>query len=121
MLRTKRVIDSSLALVFAEAAVNRQLNELALVAGGNPFEYMAQYDIAHPAYLGELDHDPTVDNIPGWYYLTHRRQVVYKARYLETDSYYEVILKFEDVNQSGSFEASTDKFRNLHFVRAANI
>lgn len=121
ILRTKKIVDSSLAVVFSRAAINHRLDDLALAEGGNPFEYMAQYDIAHPAYLGELDRDPAVDDLPGWYYLSHRRMVVYKARYLKSDSYFEVVLNFEDVNNSGRFESRLDRFRGLQFVKVAEI
>ena len=121
MLRTKTVVDSSLAVVFARAAMNQQLGELSLAEGGNPFVYMQRYDISHPDYLGELGRDLTNEDLPGWYYLSHRGMVVYKARYLDTDRYYQVVLNYEDLNQSGIFESSADRFRGLQFVKIAEI
>ena len=121
ILRTKQVIDSSLTVVFAKAAIKRQLNELAQVDGGNPFEYMQRYEIAHPAYLGELNRDLLVDDTPGWYYLSHRGKVVYKVRYLERDHYYQVVLNFDDLNQTGRYESNGDLFRGLRFVKIAEL
>ena len=121
ILRTKEVIDSSLAVVFAEAAINQQLNDLSLIQGGNPFELMQRHEILHSNYLGVLERDLSKDDLPGWYFLSHRGKVAYKAHYLERDSYFEVILKYDDKNRSGRFEADADKFRNLQFVRIAGI
>ncbi|MCP4874219.1 MAG: hypothetical protein GY896_01930 [Gammaproteobacteria bacterium] len=121
VLQTKKVIDSALALVFATYAVNNRLNELNDLNGGNPFLFLKEYQMLPPAYAGELDRDPAIDQAPGWYYLSHRKMVVYKSFHLDSDSYFRIVLNYQDVNQSGLFESSTDKFQNLQFVEIVEL
>ena len=121
ILQTKKIIDSSLAVVFATYAVNNRLNELNDLDGGNPFVHLAEYGILPTAYIGEIDHDPGKDQEPGWYYLTHRRILVYKSLFSDADHYFEIVLNYEDRNQSGSFEPASEKFNSLQFVRIAEL
>ena len=121
ILQTKKIIDSSLVVVFATYAVNNRLNELNDLDGGNPFVHLAEYGILPTAYIGEIDHDPGKDQEPGWYYLTHRRILVYKSLFSDADHYFEIVLNYEDRNQSGSFEPASEKFNSLQFVRIAEL
>ncbi|MCP4979681.1 MAG: hypothetical protein GY935_04210 [Gammaproteobacteria bacterium] len=121
VLQTKKVIDSALALVFATYAVNNRLNELNDLNGGNPFLFLQEYQMLPPAYAGELDRDPAIDQAPGWYYLSHRKMVVYKSFHLDSDSYFKIVLNYQDNNQSGLFEAASDKFNNLRFVKILEL
>jgi len=121
ILQTKKIIDSALAVVFATYAVNNRLNELNDLDGGNPFVHLAEYGILPTAYIGEIDHDPGKDQEPGWYYLTHRRILVYKSLFSDADHYFEIVLNYEDRNQSGSFEPASEKFNSLQFVRIAEL
>ena len=117
ILQTKKIIDSSLAIVFATYAVKGQLDKLNELEGGNPFVFLQEYGMLPTGYQGELDNDLSADQTPGWYFLTHRGQVAYKSRFIESDSYFAVVLNFEDRNQSGLFEPESDNFRNLQFVK----
>ena len=121
ILQTKKIIDSSLAVVFATYAVNGRLQELADLEGANPFEALTEYQLVPPAYHGAIDRDLGADLEPGWYYLKHRRRVAYKARFLDRDSYFRIAFAYDDVNQSGRFEARADRFRSLQFVRTAEL
>lgn len=121
ILQTKKVIDSSLAVVFASYAVKGRLNELNELNGGNPFVFLEQYKILLPGYKGELDTDLSTNFEPGWYYLSHRGLVAYKPYFLDSESYFSVHLDYEDVDQSGRFERGVDRFKNLYFVRAVEI
>ncbi|MDH3220050.1 MAG: hypothetical protein OEO19_11020 [Gammaproteobacteria bacterium] len=114
--QTKRIIDSSLAVVFSSYAVSGRLDDLNDLAGGNPFVFLREFGLLPPGYVGAIDRDPAADLAPGWYYLRHRRQVFYKSGFSDADSYYAVVLNYQDVNQSGFFESSIDRFRNLQFV-----
>ncbi len=116
ILQTKRIIDSSLALVFATYAVKGRLDDLDQLDGGNPFAFLREYQLLPPAYQGELTRDVSPGLAAGWYYLPHRGQVVYRARYLETDSYFAIVLFYEDRNRSGFFESGKDVFNHLKFV-----
>ena len=120
ILQTKKIIDSSLAVVFASYATSGRLAELDGLDGGNPFQFLRQFEIEPPAYRGEIARDPGADLAPGWYYLTHRREVVYKSFYLPRDSIYRVSLSFDDINQSGRFEPGADRFRGLGFIEVAD-
>jgi hypothetical protein len=117
VLQTKRIIDSSLAVAFASYAVKGRLNDLNQLDGGNPFSVLETYDLLPPAYQGELDYDPPRDLDPGWYYLRHRKAVIYKSRFTGTDRYFKILLSYRDENQSGKFESAVDKFTSLQFVR----
>jgi hypothetical protein len=121
ILQTKRIIDSSLAVVFAHYAVKGRLDDLNEINGGNPFVFLSEFEIAPPTYQGVIDTDLSVATPPGWYYLEHRRLVAYRARYIETDSYFAIVLNYEDKNHSGKFEAGIDLFKNLQFVKKAEI
>lgn len=121
IIQTKKIIDSSLAVVFATYAVKGKLNELNDIDGGNPFIFLREYQILPPAYRGEIDHDVSKDLIPGWYYLRHHKRLVYVSRYLEVDYYYTIILNYEDVNQSDRFESTIDKFQNLQLVKTGEL
>jgi len=121
ILQTKKIIDSSLAVVFATYAVNNRLNELNDFDGGNPFVYLAEYGILPTAYVGETDHDLDEDQQPGWYYLTHRKILVYKSLFSDADHYFKIVLNYEDKNRSGSFEPSSDRFRGLQFVKISQL
>ena len=116
ILQTKKVIDSSLAVVFATYAVNNRLNELNDLDGGNPFVHLAEYGILPNAYVGETDNDLDQDQKPGWYYLTHRKVMVYKSLFSDADHYFKIVLNYQDNNESGSFESASDKFQSLQFV-----
>lgn len=119
--QTKKIIDSALAVVFASYAVNGRLNELNELDGGNPFVFLEEFGIAPPGYRRVLETDLSTDLDPGWYYLAHRRQVAYKSYFLDADTYFAIRLNYDDVNGSGRFERGVDRFRNLAFVRAAEV
>jgi len=119
ILQTKKIIDSSLAVVFATYAVSGRLNELNQLAGGNPFEFLREYQILPAAYVGELERDPDADLESGWYYLSHRGVVVYKSFFINSNIFFSVVLNYEDIDQSGSFDANIDRFKNLQFRKLA--
>ena len=121
ILQTKRIIDSSLAVVFSTYAVAGRLDELNQLAGGNPFVFLKEYGILPSGYVGEIDIDPGVEQAAGWYYLSHRRLVVYRSRFIESDRYFVIVLNYDDRNQSGSFESRVDKIRNLQFVKTNGV
>lgn len=121
ILQTKKIIDSALTVVFASYAVNGRLADIGELEGANPFVYMAEYQLVPPAYQGEIDVAISAQLAPGWYYQKQRRGVVYISRYLETNSYFAIRLKYDDLNRSGRYEADQDKFLGLQFVKTAEI
>ena len=121
VLQTKKIIDSALAVVFATYAVNNRLNQLNELDGGNPFVFLAEYQMLPAAYVGEIDTDPGLDQAPGWYYLKHRGMVVYKSYFTGADSYFTTVLKYQDNNQSGSFEVASDRFQSLQFIKIVDL
>ena len=111
--QTTTVITSSLAIVFASHAVNGKIQELYLLAGHNPFEFLDQYQIKPAAYKGETE-STFIDSLDaGWYYLIDKRQTVYISHYLSKNYYYKINLEFDDVNRSGQFELGLDIQRGL--------
>jgi hypothetical protein len=121
ILQTRRVIDSSLALAFSNYAVTGRMDRLNELDGGNPFVFLRELDLHVAGYEGELGHDLTALQAPGWYYLYKRGLVAYKAHFMATDSYFRVRLAYRDSNESGSFEYGIDQFENLSFVEVAKI
>ncbi len=115
ILRTRGLIDSSLVAVFATYAAKARLDELNDLDGANPFEYLREYQVLPPTYMGEIDHGLNDDLAPGWYYQTHLREVAYKPRYLDESFRFALVLAYDDVNQSGRFETGSDGFQGLHF------
>lgn len=116
VLQTRKIIDSSLRVVFATYAARNRLHELNDLDGGNPFVFLKEYQMLPPAYVGESDHDLSADEIPGWYYLRHRKLVAYRPKFNELDSYFTIVLNYQDNDKSGTFEPATDKFESLQFV-----
>ena len=52
ILQTKRVIDSSLALLFANYATSGKMHRLGEIDGGNPFEILRKIEILPASYQG---------------------------------------------------------------------
>ena len=115
ILQTRKVINSSLAVVFATYAVEGRLQQLDQLDGSNPFEFLREFDISVAGYVGVLDRNPDTSFDAGWYYLQHRGVVLYKSRFIGSDEYFAVVLEYDDVDSSGSFDAKKDHFRSLRF------
>lgn len=116
ILQTKKIIDSTLAVVFATYAVNGRLGELGELDGANPFNFLAEFSLLPKSYVGVLEDDDAADQAPGWYYLEHRGLVAYVPRFLDGRVYFRVELNYEDTDGSGRFDYGTDRFRNLNFA-----
>ena len=117
VLQTKRVIDSALAVAFARHAVDRKLDELNRLDGGNPFAFLEEYQMLPAAYRGEIDNGSLAGLDPGWYYDSGSGYVIYLPRFQADTEYFRVVLLYEDRNGSGSFEAGEDSFRQLSFIK----
>jgi hypothetical protein len=117
VMQTKRIIDSSLAVVFASYAVKGRLNELNQIEGANPFVFLKEYSLLPAAYRGETGQSGLTGLDPGWYYSRVTGNVVYIPRFLDEVELYAVVLNYDDVNQSGRFDAGQDAFRNLQFIK----
>ena len=115
ILRTKGLIDSSLAVVFATYATQSRINDLNDLHAANPFEFLADYQMLPGTYKGAIDHSLKDSLEPGWYFLDHLGQVAYKPRYLDEDYRFEVKLKYVDKNESGLFESEADSFQGVYF------
>lgn len=117
IMQTKRIIDSSLAVVFASYAVKGRLNELNQIEGANPFVFLREYSLLPVAYRGEAGQSELTHLEPGWYYRKVDGDVVYIPRFLDDVESYAVVLNYDDVNQTRRFEADQDLFRNLQFIK----
>ena len=118
--QTKRIVDSSLTVIFASYAVKGKLDKLNDLNGGNPFTYMAEFQILPPSYRGVIEDNTGAELNPGWYYLSSQKQVVYVPRYLTENRYFSLYLDFDDVNGSGVFESQLDQFKNLKFIQISD-
>lgn len=114
--QTKNIINSSLAVLFATYAVNNQLDRLNELNGGNPFVYLAEYNLLPGTYRGEFKGGNLSDIEPGWYYYKSQRKILYKPYYDGKVQYYSLVLEFRDINNSGRYESKVDEFERL-FLR----
>lgn len=114
--QTRNIINSSMAVVFATYAVNNQLDRLNELNGGNPFIYLAEYNLLPGTYRGELGDGDLNDIKPGWYYDKSQRKILYKPYYDGKIHYYSLVLEFRDMNNSGLYESKIDEFGRL-FLR----
>jgi hypothetical protein len=119
MLQTRKIINGALTVVFATYATRNRLHQLNDLDGSNPFVFLKEYQMLPANYVGETEHDLSAEEAPGWYYLRHRRLVVYHSKFNELDSYFTIVLNYQDTDKSGSFEPATDKFESLQFVEVA--
>ncbi len=117
IMQTRRIIDSSLAVVFASYAVKGRLSELNQMEGANPFVFLEEFNLRPTTYRGEIAREDLAMLKPGWYYVQTTGNVVYVPRFLLDPEWYSLKLNFDDDNQSGLFESESDRFRNLQFVR----
>ena len=107
--QTKNIINSTLAVVFANYAVNGELERLNDLRGGNPFEYLEFYSLLPATYRGEIGIDSLEDSLPGWYYDGGKALALYKAFYDEKVYYFAIELDYRDVDGSGWFP---DRWQN---------
>jgi len=116
IIRTKGLIESTLAVVFATYAVEARLDELNELDGANPFDFLREYLALPGTYVGEVESGLGDQHGPGWYYLKRHRQVAYRARYLGDDFRFELKLSYVDANESGRFEPEIDRYQNINFI-----
>jgi len=114
--RTRSIINSSLAVVFATYAVQGRLDDLNDLEGANPFTFLREYKLVPSTYVGEIDHGLNDQLAPGWYYLKGFRQAGYKSRYLGDSFKFALVLRYDDINGSGRFESGVDAFKGLNFM-----
>ena len=114
--RTRGLINSSLAVVFATYAVQSRMSELNDIDDANPFEFLREYQMLPATYAGEIEHALNDRLKAGWYYQGHLSRVAYKPRYLDENFYFELVLDYDDINQSGRFEMDADAFKGLYFA-----
>lgn len=112
--QTKRVIDSSLVVVFSSLAIKGELNQLNRLVGANPFELMRDFSLTPTGYKGIVETASLIGEESGWYYVKGSQQITYKPRYDENRRTFKLMLDFDDLNQSGIYEVGEDNFRHLY-------
>lgn len=119
MWQTKRIIDSSLTVVFATYAIKGKLDGLNQLDGGNPFVFLEEFGVQPASYQGVTTQEKLAAEVKrgGWYYLEDERKVVFVSRYSDEYFYFGMVLDFDDLNHSGVFEAGSDTFKRLAFVK----
>ena len=113
--QTKNIINSTLAVVFANYTVKGKLKRLNEVNGGNPFEYLERYSQVPITYRGEIDVGDLVQASPGWYYDRQKGLALYKAFYDDRVYYFTILLDYLDLDKSGQFEPEIDEYQQLSF------
>ena len=113
--QTRNIINSTLAVVFADLAVKGELERLNDLSGANPFEYLEKYNLIPASYRGEIEVDNLKASGPGWYYDRQQGLALYKAFYDDTVYYFTIELDYRDVDGSGRFEPGIDQYRRLSF------
>lgn len=116
-------LRSALGLEVASRAVRNGLLTVPDLAGRNPMDLMAQ---GPPGYLGELENaDPAMLGGGQWYFDTGHGALVYLVRFpgsFETTLQapprlrFRVVLRYEDVDDSGRFDAGRDRVHGLDLV-----
>jgi hypothetical protein len=113
--QTRNIINSSLAVVFATYAVKGELDLLNDLNGGNPFTYMAEYNLVPESYKGVFKVEELGDLESGWYYDSVNGKVIYKTYYDEGLYFFSVVLDYRDVDGSGRYEPGADEYQRLYF------
>jgi len=113
--QTKNIINSTLAVVFANFAVKGELERLNELNGTNPFEYLEKYSLLPATYRGDIGVDKSKNSTPGWYYDGANGLTIYKPLYDDKDYYFRIELDYRDVDGSGRFEPAVDQYRRLSF------
>ncbi len=113
--QTKNIINSTLAIVFANYTVKGEQERLNELNGSNPFEHLEKYGAVPATYRGEIDADNLKDSEPGWYYDGHNGLALYKAFYDDRVYYFTIVLDYRDIDGSGRFEPGIDEYQRLSF------
>ena len=113
--QTKNIINSSLAVVFASFAVKGELDRLNELSGGNPFTYMAEYNLVPNNYKGIVHDHKLTDLESGWYYDSLNKKVIYKSSIDEQIYFFSVVLSYRDVDGSGRYDPGADEYQRLYF------
>lgn len=114
--QTVNEINTALAFVVYTLAVNKSLDRLVLLDSQNPFFYLALNQSIPRNYHGEVS---SVDDMKanGWYFLKPNGLVIYSSR--SSRYVYRLSFDYSDTNQSGAFEAESDKINSLQIVKAS--
>ena len=115
--QTRRIVDSTLAVVLASYAVKREMAALADIDGSDPFRLIREFDlVVPPSYQGAVEQRSLAALEPGWFYLAPLGLTCYKARFATGDRCFRLTLEYDDVDGSGRFDSGVDAYRNLRFV-----
>ncbi|NNE63133.1 MAG: hypothetical protein HKN34_03535 [Gammaproteobacteria bacterium] len=115
--QTRKIVESSLLVVFATLATRRELNRLNELSNANPFKLLHEFELAPAGYRGEIDQINQEELIPGWYYVSSSRIIMYKPVYGENTVYFSIVLEYEDLNENGFFESNSDHFKRLYMKK----
>lgn len=115
--QAQRIINSGLVIVFATYASQGRLVELADLEGANPFEFLKEYQVLPVTYQGEIEVAGSSMPESGWYYLSGSGDLMYAPFQLSEPVYFRVVLDYDDIDRSGSFEPGQDQFKALRLVK----
>ncbi len=116
-------LRSALGLEVASRAVRNSLHSVPELEGTNPMKLMAQ---GPPGYLGDLEQvDAALLDGGQWYFDAANGALVYLVRFrgsFETTLQapqrlrFRIVLRYEDVDESGRFEPARDRVHGLDLV-----
>jgi hypothetical protein len=111
-------INVALALVVYNLAVNNKLEKLNDLDKSNPFDYLALNQSLPNNYFGVVDRDEKIDR-NGWFYAISKKQAVYNSRQ-GIKHWYQLSLIFNDINNSNTFDAGSEKLSGLQLKKASD-
>jgi len=108
-------LNIALSFSFYQAAIHGKLNELPSLHQANPFKVLPEKSYQRPQdYVREVASESDL-NMAGWYFDVRSKAIYFWDEVKLTKSY-QLQFIYDDLNQTGQFEASADKVEKLEMV-----
>ena len=108
-------LNIALSFSFYQAAIHGKLSELSSLHQANPFKVLSGKSYQRPQnYVREVACESEL-NMAGWYFDVRSKAIYFWDEVKLTESY-QLQFIYDDLNQTGQFEASADKVEKLEMV-----
>jgi hypothetical protein len=108
-------LNIALSFSFYQAAIHGKLSELPNLHQANPFKVLPGRSYQLPQdYVREVASESEL-NMAGWYFDVGSKAIYFWDEVKLTESY-QLQFIYDDLNQTGQFEASADKVEKLEMV-----